>query len=87
MPYGAGRKQRLTHGDKVVKKKALQVGKLGGFLGNSDSKFRVGMKIGDEDAENENPEFARFPKIQTKRLTILQTKPSNAAEEIYLLYQ
>ena len=85
VPFGAGKEQRLTHGDKVVKKKVMHNGNFGGFLGNSESKFRVGMKIGDEDAENENPEFAsaRIPKIQTKRLTRLQTKPSNAAEEIY----
>ena len=37
------------------------------------------MKIGDEDVENDNPEFARFPKNQT-----IQNKPGNAAEEIHL---
>ena len=42
------------------------------------------MKIGDEDVENDNPEFARFPKNQTKRLTRFQNKPGNAAEEIHL---
>ena len=54
--------------EKDMKKKVLQVGNFG-------------IKIGDEDAENENPEFARFPKIQTRS----QTKPGNAAEEIHLL--
>ena len=55
--------------------------KFGRIRGNSSSKFRVGKKIGDEDAENGNPEFARISKIQTKHLTRMQTQPSNAAEE------
>ena len=87
VPYGSGKEQELTHGGKVVKKKVLESGNFGGTLGNSDYEFRVGKKIGDKDTEKKNPEFASISKIQTQRLTRLQTQPSNAAEEIYLVEQ
>ena len=37
-----------------MKKKVLQSGKFGGFLGNSDHKDGPGKKIGDMVADDEN---------------------------------
>ena len=74
VPYGAGKELRLSQAVKV--KEVLQNGNFGGFLGNSNSK----KNIGDVD------ESQVFSEVQAKpvahQFSKVQTKPSNATQEI-----
>ena len=76
LPYGAGKERRLSQAGKV--KKVLQNGNFGGFLGNSNSK----KNISDVD------EAQVFSEVHAKpvahQFSKVQTKPSNAAQEIYM---
>ena len=87
--YGGGKEQELTHGGKVMMTK---VGNYGGNVGTSGSEDAVGKKICvgglaefETDAENGNPKFSKFSKIQSKYVATKQTKSSNRLQEIYQL--
>ena len=61
----------------------LQNGNFGGFLGNSNSKFRVGKNVGDVE------ETQVLLKIQAKpvaqKFSRVQTKSINTEKQIYQL--
>ena len=78
MPFGAGREQKLTHGGKVVKKKVLQSGNFGEFLGNSDQKDGPGKKIGDTVADDEAQVFSEV------QASFQESKPNPAILQILL---
>jgi hypothetical protein len=84
VPFGAGKEQRLTHREQVMKKKVLQSGKFGGFLGNSDHKDGPGKKIGDMVADIENLMFAKVQdKPVAQKFSRVQTKSINIEKQIY----